>query len=46
VLFHNEETGTMISQVAPITGPGMDTRRDYLLSVLNAGRTTLEQQFS
>ncbi len=46
VLFHDGETGTMISQVAPITGPGMDTRRDYLLSVIDAARTTLEQQFS
>lgn len=46
VLFHQGENGTMTSRVAPITGPGMETRRDYLLSVIEAARTTLEQHFS
>jgi hypothetical protein len=45
-LFHCGERGTLISQVAPITGTGMETRRDYLLSVVEANRTLLEQQFS
>jgi hypothetical protein len=46
VLFHHGENGTLISQVAPLTGTGMDTRRDYLLSVIEAARSTLEQHFS
>ena len=45
-LFHHGESGTLISQIAPLTGPGMDMRRDYLLSVVEAARGTLEQQFS
>lgn len=39
-------TGTFISQVAPITGPGMDRRRDYLISVVEMTRNTVEQTFS
>ncbi len=46
VLFHHGENGTLTSQSAPITGPGMDMRRDYLRSVVEAARSTMEQQFS
>ena len=39
-------TDTLVSQVAPITGEGLDRRRDYLLSVIETTRNSLEQTFS
>jgi hypothetical protein len=45
-IFHSGEGGDLISQVAPITGSGMDSRRDYLLSIIETTRDTLERTFS
>ena len=40
------ETDTLVAQVAPIAGEGLDRRRDYLLSVIETTRNSLEQTFS
>ena len=47
-IFHRAEleTDTLVSQVAPITGEGLDRRHDYLLSVIETTRNSLEQTFS
>lgn len=45
-IFYCVESDTLVSQVAPITGAGMDRRRDYLISVLETTRDTLERTFS
>lgn len=45
-IFYRKDGDTLVSEVAPITGTGMDMRRDYLLSVIEATRDTLEQTFS
>jgi hypothetical protein len=45
-IYYRTEGDSLISQVAPITGSGMDRRRDYLLSVIETTRDTMEQTFS
>lgn len=45
-IFYRGEIDRLISEVAPITGAGMEKRRDYLCSVIEATRDTLEQTFS
>lgn len=45
-LYYRKEAEILISEAAPITGSGMDHRRDYLTSVVEATRDTLEQTFS
>jgi hypothetical protein len=37
---------TLVSELAPRTGGGMDKRQEYLRSVVEAGRDALEQLFS
>jgi len=45
-IFRHGNGDTLFSKVAPITGPGLDRRRDYLLSIVEAGRHDMETTFS
>ena len=45
-IYYRAESDTLFSQAAPITGRGMDRRRDYLCSVIEATRDTMEKTFS
>lgn len=42
----SKEVDSLYSEVAPITGAGMDMRRAYLISVMEVARDALEMTFS
>jgi hypothetical protein len=45
-VFYRMKPDTLVSELAPRTGGGMDKRQEYLRSVVEAGRDALEQLFS
>jgi len=45
-IYHVVVGDTLVSRLAPINGPGMDRRRDYLVSVVETSRDAMERTFS
>lgn len=45
-VFYRMKPDTLVFELAPCTGKGMDKRREYLVSVIEASRDVMEQLFS